>query len=162
MNVYRSISAKEIIVKMLVCCLSTCGRYKNMPWMKPWENLSYTIKAKKHEKHMDHLDDYRKLAEMPDFGEKYIYFPLQMTPEASTMPLAGEFKNQLLSIELLASAAEKFGLTVYVKEHWVQHNREAGFYKYLYNIKNVKLISLDANSLELTENSEIVASQTGN
>ena len=38
---------------------------------------------------------------LSDFGkEEYIYFPLQMQPEASTMPQAGVFENQLLSIAL--------------------------------------------------------------
>jgi capsule polysaccharide export protein KpsC/LpsZ len=111
---------------------------------------------------MDHLADYKKLSVIPDYNEKYIYFPLQMTPEASTMPFAGEFRNQILSIELLASVAKSYGIKVYVKEHWVQYNREPGFYNHLAKLENVELVKLETNSIKLIENSFMVASQTGN
>ncbi len=124
--------------------------------------LYYTKKARIYEKKMDHLKDYMKLSCFPEENVRYIYYPLQMTPEASTMPMAGEFKNQILSIELLAKAAKECNLYVYVKEHWVQYNREREFYKKISKIENVKLIDLSVNSLELIEKSVLVASQTGN
>lgn len=120
------------------------------------------IKARSIERKMDHLKEYKDVSVAPDYSKKYIYFALQMTPEASTMPQAGEFKNQLLSIEILSSVAEKLGINIYVKEHWVQVNREKGFYKRLSQLPNVSLIDIKTNSIELIKNSVAVSTQTGN
>ena len=160
-QMYRTISLPLIIKYGLWNILN---QIKNIDYTyKEYTNntFKYLVKARIHEKRMDHLADYRKLCEMPRKGEKYIYFPLQMTPEASTMPLAGEFKNQLLSLDLLADAAKEYNIYIYVKEHWVQYNRERGFYKKIAQKNNVRLIDMTCNSLDLIEGSVAVASQTG-
>ncbi len=159
---YKEIGMKTVIRATGKVILNGLGIYKynNKTFLK--DQLKYIKRARRYERTMDHLKDYAKLAVKPVEGEKYIYFPLQMSPEASTMPVAGEFRHQLLSIELLSDAAKEFGLMVYVKEHWVQYNRDPGFYEKINNLDNVRLISLDCNSIDLIDGCEMVASQTGN
>lgn len=119
-----------------------------------WDTIRY-------ERKMDHLADYEKIAVEPDWNEKFIYFSLQQTPEETTMPRAGEYKNQMLSIETLACAASALGLKVYVKEHWVQPHREPGFYKELSEIPGVTLINLEVPAAELIHYAIAVSTQTG-
>jgi hypothetical protein len=100
-------------------------------------------------------------AQVPDYNKKYIAFLLQMTPEGSTMPIAGVFTEQYTSIQMIARAAEKNGLYVYVKEHFVQPFRESKFYELIAAIPNVVLIKSTVNSYKLIRNSVAVATQTG-
>lgn len=128
-----------------------------------YKRLLYTrLKARRYEHRMDHLDIYQKLCEFPRKDEKYVYFPLQMEPESSLIPLAGAFKNQLIALEMLSYYSEKYNYKIYVKEHYVQINRSPGFYEKLKALKNVCLIDMNQNSLELIRGSFCVASQTGN
>lgn len=110
---------------------------------------------------MDREKEYKKFAVRPDYSKPYIYFALQLTPEETTMPRAGEYKNQKLSIEMLAKGAEKIGAYVYVKEHWVQYHREKGYYKCLAQMPNVILIDSDINSGDLIQHAMAVSTQTG-
>ena len=123
--------------------------------------IKYIIKARMRRISMDKVSDYNRYAVYPDKDEEYILFPLQVCPEATTMPLAGEFKNQILSIELLSAAIDGMPLKLYVKEHWANCYREKGFYKAISRLKNVKMIRIDVNSLELMDGASIVVSQTG-
>ena len=159
---YSEITKKKLIKSLGRIVLKKLGRHKEFEGDFFINQYRYISRARKYEKRMEHIKDYERMSIFPVKGEKFIYFPLQMTPEASTMPLAGEFKNQILSIEMLSAAASKFDLHVYVKEHWVQYNRDRGFYKKIANIENVRLIDLSCNSINLIEDSVAVASQTGN
>lgn len=125
-------------------------------------SFSLKLKARRKERKMDHLSDYKKYAVKPNFNDKYIYFALQVSPEASTMPQAGEFKNQLLSLEILSEAAAKLGVKVYVKEHWSQYHRESGYYKNIAQLPNTFLVDFNSNSIELTEHAICISTQTGN
>ncbi|MBE5903601.1 MAG: hypothetical protein E7275_04875 [Pseudobutyrivibrio sp.] len=124
--------------------------------------LNARLKARKYERKMDHLDTYEKLCEKPRENERYIYFPLQMDPESSLIPLAGVYKNQEIAIEMLAYYSEKYNYKIYVKEHYVQVNRSSGYYEKLSKINNVRLIDMKENSLDLIRGAIAVASQTGN
>lgn len=57
--------------------------------------------------------------------------------------------------------ASKFGLYVYVKEHYVQRHRPISFYEDLCKIKNVRLIKSNVPSASIMINSLAVATQTG-
>lgn len=104
---------------------------------------------------------YDRLAEFPDYSKKYIYFALQLTPEETTMPMAGVFAEQYTSIQMIARAAEKCGLEVYVKEHFVQPFRDSRVYKLIRSIPNVHLIKIEVSSYELISHSVAVSTQTG-
>lgn len=107
------------------------------------------------------LEQYNKVAENPDLNVKYIYFALQFVPEATTIPQAGVFSSQYLSIQLLAKCAEKYGINVYVKEHGHLAWRSRHFYDEIANIPNVKLIKSHINTYEVIENCIAVSTQTG-
>jgi hypothetical protein len=107
------------------------------------------------------IKKYDKMAVLPDYNRKYIVFFPQLTPEASTIPLAGVFAEQYTSIQLIARAAEKNGLPLYVKEHLVQPFRDAKFYELIRSIPNVILIKSTINSYNLIKHSVAVATQTG-
>lgn len=124
--------------------------------------LSYRFKALKTERKMDHAKERNKYSIIPDYGERFIYYALHLQPESSTMPLAGEFKNQFLVLELLSAASKKIGIKVFVKEHWTQYHRERDFYKRISELENVYLIDARVNSIDLIENCICVVSSTGN
>lgn len=105
----------------------------------------------------------------PDLTKKYIYVALNSQPECSTSPLGGIFVNQILMVKTLASAIPKDWL-IYVKEHWVQwllfglnytDYRYPGYYKQIFQIKNVKLIPINSDSYSLIEKSQAVATVSG-
>ncbi len=107
------------------------------------------------------VDEYNKIAGDPDYSKKFICFLPQVSPEASTIPLAGVFAEQYNSIQLLARAAEKEGVYVYVKEHPHNVYRSKDFYEQIVTIKNVKLIKTTVPSEELLKNCLAMATQTG-
>lgn len=104
---------------------------------------------------------YDSRAVEPDYSKPFIYFGLQLTPEATTLPMAGVFDEQLLSVKILARAAKKCGVVVYVKDHYVQPRRDKNFYDELFKIDNVVCIKTDVPSLPLIEKSVAVSTQTG-
>lgn len=96
-----------------------------------------------------------------DFSEKYVYYPLHLNPEASTMILAPNFVNQLNVIEILA---KNIPIThkLYVKEHIPNlGTRPRGFYKELKKYPNVKLISPGEDTFSLIRNASLVATISG-
>lgn len=101
--------------------------------------------------------------------EKFIYFPLHYQPEMTTSPLADFFVDQILMIKILSYAIPDDWF-VYVKENieqWASDDNRAhlmryqGYYKEISELKNVKLISPDASTLDLISNSQAVATATG-
>ncbi len=104
---------------------------------------------------------YNKIAEYPDYTKPYVYFALQLVPEATTLPKAGVFEEQIVSIRLLAKSLAKYKVYIFVKEHVVQQYREKWFYQELLKIKNVKLIKTTVNTYELMNYSLAVSTQTG-
>ena len=94
-------------------------------------------------------------------SESYVYYPLHMNPEASTMILAPNFVNQLNVIEALA---KNIPMThkLYVKEHpAILGRRPRGFYKAIKEYPNVRLISEAENSMKLARNADLVTVITG-
>jgi len=93
--------------------------------------------------------------------ERYVYYPLHLNPEASTMILAPNFVDQLSVIEALAKNLP-FTHKLYVKEHpSMLGRRPRGFYTAIKKYPNVRLLSSAENSLRLTRNADLVAVITG-
>ena len=162
---YNYVNARKVLTAIRrLFLIPILPRYRDTREYEAFENkryLSMVSAIRREERHRDHIRDYNRLAVTPDLSRKFIYFPLQQEPEDTTMPRAGEFKNQILSLLILSAAAGKYGLTVYVKEHWVQEHREKGYYKRLASIDNVELVDITYSSSELIRNSVAVSSQTG-
>ena len=93
--------------------------------------------------------------------KKYVLYMMQVTPEASTLPRAGVFENQILTIKMLSKAAKEKGLVVIVKDHWLQGYREKTFYEQIMSLDNVQMIPSESDTYELIDHAVIVASQTG-
>ncbi|MBD5531496.1 MAG: hypothetical protein HDQ98_04730 [Lachnospiraceae bacterium] len=114
-------------------------------------------------KSMRDVHYYDNLADRPsaDETEPFVIFFLHLQPEATTLPKGGVFVEQELMIGILAAALVKFGVKLYVKEHFVQPYRNKDFYDRLAKIPNVRLIRSDVDSKELVKRCMATASCNG-
>jgi len=107
---------------------------------------------------------YSDVFEKPNNDENFVYFPLHLQPEYSTMYLAPMYLNQIEAIRKI-SRSIPVNHKLYVKEHpsmikkrgW----REMDYYKELKSLSNVELINPFANSHSLIKESELVTTITG-
>ena len=96
-----------------------------------------------------------------NLNTKYIYFALHYQPELSTSPLAGEYVNQLLIIDILSKSLPN-NYYLYVKEHpRISYNRNRNFYKKIKSYQNIILCKPELNTYDLIDNSIAVATATG-
>jgi len=106
---------------------------------------------------------YDHLSVKADIKNKYVYFPLHYQPEASTSPLAGAYVDQELICQMISYCLPK-GWYLYVKDHpRVSRSflRSKSFYDSIASLSNVKIIDRHANTFELTENAQAVATVSG-
>lgn len=81
--------------------------------------------------------------EAPISGEKYIYMPLHLIPESSTLVGAPFFINELTIIEAVSKSLPA-GVYLYVKEHQSMLGERAfSFYKKIKELPNVKLVQMN-------------------
>lgn len=153
--------------RQLTIYLSARFIRKNMEWYESHREYFRWIRRSSNaiKYYLRHISlttkEYDNNAEIPDYNKRFIYFALQLTPEETTMPRAGVFSEQYTSIQIIARAAEKRGIQVYVKEHFVQGLREKSFYELIASIPNVVLIKTEVKSFQLIEKCVAVATQTG-
>ena len=115
--------------------------------------LNYRINTKKRKKFID-----ENLSSSPDLNENFIYFPLSLDMERSTLIDAPFYTNQ---VEVVRSIAKSIPVDHYlfVKEHPNQKLRgwrEISEYEEISNIPNVILIHPDYSSEELYNNCSLV------
>ncbi len=105
---------------------------------------------------------YEQLCESPDLNSDFIYATLHLEPEKTSIPLGGNFGDQILMIEMLSYHLPK-KFTIYVKENPKQltNYRSIRYYLRLLELPNVKLISTSFNSFDLINHSKAVATLTG-
>ncbi|MCG3727433.1 hypothetical protein [Vibrio cincinnatiensis] len=104
-------------------------------------------------KHSKRLADIEK--------KSYVYFPLHVDPESSTMVLNYQYTNQLSLIENIVKSLPP-GFTLVVKEHFPMiGKRPRGFYKRINKLPLVDLLHPDENSQMVIEKSKIVMTNTG-
>lgn len=95
--------------------------------------------------------------------QKYIYYPLHINPEYSTLIQGGLLQDQLVVIELLAKSIPSDWI-VYVKEHpatVVYRLRPRSFYKKIESIPNVEIAPTYSDMHNIISNAEMVATMTG-
>ncbi len=100
-------------------------------------------------------------------NEKYIFFPLNMQPESTTIPQAIFWCNIISSINLIRSKFKE--IPILVKEHPRQYQfdirkfgfRTSEFYETISKIKNVYFIDTNLSSETLTKNAYAVAGING-
>lgn len=108
---------------------------------------------------------YNSIAEIPDLNVPYFYFAMHYQPELTTSPLGGWFVHQYLAIQMLSYCLPE-GVWLYVKEHPailhdVENTRDIEQYKIIRELKNVKFISFDIDSMRLIKGALAVSSITG-
>lgn len=105
-----------------------------------------------------HLGNTLGLFEDPVPGEKYVFYPLQVQPERSTLILAPFLCDQLALIENIAKALP-IGYRLYVKDHPIfLGRRPLGEYRRLRSIYNVRLLKTSLASFEIVKNAALVVS----
>lgn len=103
----------------------------------------------------------RKYYHKADLSKKFVYFPLHLQPEATTIVCAQKYEKQLYFLDNLAKSVPADTL-IYVKEHYsFLGSREDEFYLALQNYPNIVLIDPWEDSFALIEKSECVATLTG-
>ncbi|MSR78364.1 MAG: hypothetical protein EXS63_09120 [Candidatus Omnitrophica bacterium] len=96
------------------------------------------------------------LFEKPVAGEKYVFFPLQVQPERSTLILAPFHCDQLALIENISKSLP-VGYRLYVKDHPIfLGRRPLGEYQRLKKIYNVRLLDASLPSFEIVKNASLV------
>lgn len=91
--------------------------------------------------------------EQPVDGERFVLFPLHLQPESTTLILAPYCVDQIAVIENVARALP-IDHRLYVKEHGVSRGRRpTGYYGRIRSIRNVRLITPDADSHDLINHS---------
>ncbi len=113
------------------------------------------------------LARYDELSIAPDIASPYVYFPLPMQPESTTVPLAGHFSEQV-NLARTVAAGLPVGWKLYVKEHPAQilwtlssRGRSVRHYDQLAAIPNVTIIKLETAGAHLLKHSQAVATATG-
>lgn len=93
--------------------------------------------------------------------EKYVYFPLHVQPEMSTMTFAPFYLDQLSILENLSKSLPMDHRLV-VKEHpSMLGRRSAQYYERIRALPNVRLVNPLADSFEITRNSAAIFTITG-
>ena len=96
-------------------------------------------------------------------SQKYLYYPLHINPEYSTLVQGGMLQDQLAIIESLAKSIPADWI-VYVKEHpatMIYRLRPRNFYKRLKGMPNVEMAPIDSDMHKIIFNAEMVAIMTG-
>lgn len=84
-----------------------------------------------------------KYFKQPKKGEAYVYFPLHLIPEASTVIKAPYYVNEMHIIESISKSLP-IGWKLYVKEHQsMLGEREVTFYQKVNQLPNCKMVQLD-------------------
>lgn len=96
-----------------------------------------------------------------DFSKKFVYFPLHLQPEATTIVCAQKYEKQLYFIDNLVKSLPA-DTVLYVKEHYSFLGiRDNSFYEAFKQYPNVVLIDPWEDSIKLIEKSQCVATLTG-
>ena len=113
------------------------------------------------------LNRYKELSVEADLEKDYIYFPLHLQPENTTVPMAGLFSNQYLALTLLRQAIPSHW-KIYVKEapyqfEWHRGNfaRHPRYYDEILELENIDLIKMETDPFQLIDHAKCIFSITG-
>ncbi len=131
-------------------------RHRDLRWKKPFSTVAFQLRQKISVRRFKASD-----FDSPRDEEPFVYFPLHLSPEASTMVLAPDYVSQTALIDHLAMRIP-LSHKLYVKEHPVMIGRRpAGFYERIKSHVNVRLINPLVNSMELARRADLVTSISG-
>lgn len=126
-----------------------------------WKRWTFARPVKK--RSIEYRKYYQSLAGEPAEGEKYIYFPLQYQPEATSNPMGGGmYADQMIPLRILAKALPD-DVKIYVKTHPEQLSlmRTRAYYREIAGIPKVRLMKIETSTYELMKHAVAVASLTG-
>jgi len=148
----------ELLARFGLACKRSLFPRKNreLRWKHPFSIFNFQFRER-----MAVRGFCSKKWDMPRDNEPFIYFPLHLNPEASTMILAPGFVDQTSTIDLLAKNIP-LSHKLYVKEHPAMIGRRPkGFYQSILKNVNVRLISPFADSMELSRRADLITVITG-
>lgn len=103
----------------------------------------------------------KKYYNKADLTKKFVYYPLHLQPEASTIVCAQKYEKQLFFLDNLAKSVPADTL-IYAKEHYsFLGSRDNSFYEELKKYPNIVLIDPWEDSFALIKNCQCVATLTG-
>lgn len=153
---------KHIVKRILVNFMNKNVEKKNVNNVDLLKrNRAFSKRARIKQKTMRDIKYYDARAVIPEYEKKYVIYFIQYQPEATTLPMAGVFVEQELVISLLADVLQKYGIELWVKEHFVQPYRSKEYYDKLASIPNVVLVKSVVDSKELMLNSVATATCNG-
>lgn len=126
-----------------------------------WKRYLFVRPVKK--KSIRYRNYYQMLATDIVEGEKYIYFPLQYQPEATSNPMGGGmYADQTIPLQILSRALPE-GMKIYVKQHPEQLSlmRTEKYYKEIASIPKVRMVKLECSTYELMSHAVAVSCLTG-
>lgn len=107
------------------------------------------------------IKKYFDINHVNELPEKFIYFPLQLYPEASIHIPSPFFKHQERVIDMIRLNLPK-SYKLIIKEHPIMEGRrKVTFYKKLKNSSGVRLINTAVDSNEIIRKSSLTISVTG-
>ena len=113
------------------------------------------------------FQSYKSLCQSFDTNNRFVFFPLHLQPECTTVPQGGLFSDQLMILRMFRSVLDK-DVHIYIKEapwqfrwHRGPSARYAWFYEEVAAMDNVRFLPMDTDPFELIDHSECVLCITG-
>lgn len=112
---------------------------------------------------------YSKKSCKPDLKPPYVYFPLNVQPERSTIPMGKDYWDHCYVLNILLDTLPE-GWKIYIKEHPRQFSRailkfslarDRDFYEKLSKDKRVVFMDLEIDSKTLIKSSKCIATISG-
>ena len=103
------------------------------------------------------------LLKFPDLKKNYVYVPLHLMPETTSLLNGNDYMNQAFVIETISKNIPS-NYKLYVKEHpamFTSHARKIDFYNRISLLPNVELVPIYADGVKLIQNSKLVISIDG-
>jgi len=126
---------------------------KPNPLRRLWDESAWRIRRAYWLK-PDRWDSY-------DSAESYVYFPLHVQPEMSTMTYAPFYLDQLCILENLSKSLP-MGCRLLVKEHpSMLGHRKGSYYERIKALPNVRFVNPLTDSFEITKNARAIFTITG-
>ena len=107
------------------------------------------------------MNKYVTISSFENLPDKFIFFPLQIFPEASLNLRNPFFKDQLRLIDLIRFSMPK-NYKLILKEHpWMIDKRDKNFYKKIGKLSGVRLACIKLNTHELIKKASLTISVSG-
>ena len=149
-----------IFIRMILVALFLCTKILfSRAFFRDLKNSLYKIRALILLAFQKIKWDSNNLGTVLDKDQKYMYYPLHINPEYSTLTQGTMFGNQLTVIEALAKSIPADWI-VYVKEHPAMINevvRSKFFYNRIQELPNVEFAPPYSDTDILIDNAEMIA-----